>query len=57
MKYKKRNNGINMSNKQRSKKRPRTGRRRIAIIRSIESNERKRISKYEAMKEKINKQQ
>ena len=57
MKYKKRNNGINMSNKQRSKKRRRTGRRRIAIIRSIESNERKRISKYEAMKEKINKQQ
>ena len=43
-KYKKRTNGINKSNKQRSKKRRRTGRRRIAIMRKIKTNKRKRIS-------------
>ena len=49
MKYKKRINRINKSNIQRSKKRRRTERRtKIAIMRKIENNERKRISKYEA---------
>ena len=48
MKYKKRINRINKSNIQRSKKRRRTERTKIAIMRKIENNERKRISKYEA---------
>jgi hypothetical protein len=48
-KYKNRANRINKSNKRRSKKRRRTERRtRIAIMKKIESNDRKRISKYVA---------
>jgi hypothetical protein len=47
MKYKKRTSGINTSSKQRSKKRRRTGRRRIAIIRKTVSGNRKGISNYE----------
>jgi hypothetical protein len=35
VKYKKRANGLNISNKQRSKKRRITGRRRITIARKI----------------------
>jgi len=41
MKYKKRINGINMSNKQRIKKRRITGRRKIANTRKLKSIERK----------------
>jgi hypothetical protein len=48
MKFKKRTNGKNKSNKQGCKKRRRTGRRRIAIMRKIISNNRKGFSKYEA---------
>jgi hypothetical protein len=48
MKYEKRTNGINKSNKQRRKKRRRPGRRKIAIMRKIISNHRKGNSKYEA---------
>jgi hypothetical protein len=48
MKFKKRTNGIYKINKQGSKKRRRTGRRMIAIMRKTISNNRKGISKYDA---------
>ena len=48
MKFKKTTNGINKSNKQGSKKRRRTGRRKITIMRKTISNNGKGISKYKA---------